>query len=175
MRNGAKIPQARAPQRCVQVKRNQKRSGLDFASRTCRCRLCHPSQHKPDLGTVGDFKLQTFREQRQRNVSTVCDRAEPHHTHTHETMTSTTTSSSNHTSYHTNIFTAPRTPSPHALQRPPATSFKFKLVLLGDQNTGKTCFRKRLMYDSFDNVHEPTLGIDIGVRQVETLGQDDSW
>jgi len=38
--------------------------------------------------------------------------------------------------------------------------FKFKVVFLGDQAVGKTCLIQRYLYDSFDDTHQATIGID---------------
>ncbi|XP_010446557.1 PREDICTED: ras-related protein RABH1c-like [Camelina sativa] len=37
---------------------------------------------------------------------------------------------------------------------------KFKLVFLGDQSVGKTSIITRFMYDKFDTIYQPTIGID---------------
>ena len=37
---------------------------------------------------------------------------------------------------------------------------KFKVVFLGDQSTGKTSIIHRLIYDSFDEYYQATIGID---------------
>ncbi|XP_063244228.1 uncharacterized protein LOC134543251 [Bacillus rossius redtenbacheri] len=43
---------------------------------------------------------------------------------------------------------------------------RHKVVLLGDSGVGKTCLLTRFMYDTFDETHHPTVGIDFVSRTV---------
>lgn len=44
---------------------------------------------------------------------------------------------------------------------------KYKIVLLGDQNTGKTKLVTRYMYDSFENGYQSTIGIDFMSKTID--------
>eukprot|EP01108_Squamamoeba_japonica_P005175 TRINITY_DN4068_c0_g1_i1.p1 TRINITY_DN4068_c0_g1~~TRINITY_DN4068_c0_g1_i1.p1 ORF type:complete len:257 (-),score=55.52 TRINITY_DN4068_c0_g1_i1:36-719(-) len=50
--------------------------------------------------------------------------------------------------------------------------FDLKLVLLGRQCSGKSSFCNRVLNDTFSSSYVPTIGIDIGVRQIEVEDND---
>jgi Ras-related protein Rab-6A len=40
-------------------------------------------------------------------------------------------------------------------------SYKFKVILVGEQAVGKTAIFSRFVYDSFDEKYEPTIALDM--------------
>jgi len=45
---------------------------------------------------------------------------------------------------------------------------KFKVVILGDQSSGKTCIIQRAMNDTFQKEYEETLGVDLFTKTIST-------
>lgn len=56
-------------------------------------------------------------------------------------------------------------------------SYLFKVVIIGDSNTGKTCLTDRFTENKFYNTHDSTLGVDYRTRTVpvhNSLGKRDN-
>ena len=46
----------------------------------------------------------------------------------------------------------------------------FKVLLIGDMSTGKSCLLKRFMDDSFSDKYDSTLGVDFMMKMVKVSG-----
>ena len=49
---------------------------------------------------------------------------------------------------------------------------KYKIIFLGDQNTGKSCILNRFVEDKFDDKYQATIGLDFQSKNVKIDNQD---
>ena len=49
---------------------------------------------------------------------------------------------------------------------------KYKIIFLGDQNTGKSCILNRFVEDKFDDNYQATIGLDFQSKNVKIDNQD---
>jgi GTPase SAR1 family protein len=48
----------------------------------------------------------------------------------------------------------------------------FKVLLVGDTYTGKTCIAQRFVYDRFTSQYRNTIGVDFLLKRLESILQD---
>ena len=49
------------------------------------------------------------------------------------------------------------------------SDYTVKIILLGDEDTGKTAFLHRLVYNEFSLNKEGSIGVEVGIRYFESM------